>query len=62
MARAGIPPPYREEERFWPTGTESGRRRSLPQGPPCAWYEHVTGELFEGVSLTEPLSVTLASL
>ena len=52
MARAGIPPPHREEERYGPLaqnpeGDEAFRKDR------CVWYEHITGESLEGLSLTE---------
>ena len=52
MARAGFLPPRREEERYGPLahnpeGDEAFRKDRR------VWYEHVTGESFEGVSLTE---------
>ena len=52
MARAGIPPPCRDDERYGPLaqnpeGDEAFRKDRR------VWYEHVTGESFEGVSLTE---------
>ena len=52
MARAGIPPPRRDHDRYGslaqnPEGDEAFRKDRR------AWYEHVTGESFEGVSLSE---------
>ena len=52
MARAGIPPPRRDDARYGPlaqnpNGDEAFRKDRR------AWYEHVTGESFEGVCLTE---------
>ena len=52
MARAGIPPPRRDNERYGPLaqnpeGDEAFRKDRR------VWYEHVTGESLQGVSLSE---------
>ena len=52
MQRAGIPPPRRDDQRYGqieqnPKGDEAFRKDRR------AWYEHVTGESLEGVSLAE---------
>ena len=52
MARAGIPPPRREDERYGPLAQNPDGDEAFRMDR-RAWYEHVTGESFEGVSLTE---------
>ena len=52
MARANIPPPQRKDARYGPVannpeGDDEFRRDR------AVWYEHVTGETLEGLSLTE---------
>ena len=51
MARANIPPPYREDTCYGPlasntTGDDAFRKDR------AVWYEHVTGESLDGLSLT----------
>ena len=63
MQRAGIPPPRRDD----PDGTYEryGRIARNPKGNEAfrkdrrVWYEHVTGESLEGVSLTKQWELTL---
>jgi hypothetical protein len=52
MARANVPPPRRDDERYGPRahnpdGDEEFRKDRK------VWYEHVTGESLDGVGLTE---------
>ena len=52
MARAGIPPPCRDDERYGPLAQNSEGDEAFRKDR-RAWYAHVTGESFKGVSLTE---------
>ena len=62
MQREGIPPPRRDD----PDGTYQryGPLAHNPEGDEafrkdrCVWYEHVTGESLEGVSLAEQRRLT----
>lgn len=52
MARANIPPPHRNEERYGPLASNPEGDDSFRKDR-TVWYEHVTGESLEGLTLTD---------
>lgn len=52
MTRANIPPPRREEERYGPRANNRQGDEEFRKDR-CVWYENVTGESLESVSLTK---------
>ena len=52
MARANIPPPRREDERYGPLANNPQGDEAFRQDR-AVWYVHVTGESIEELSLTE---------
>ena len=52
MARNNIPPPHRSDERYGPLANNAAGDEAF-RADRSVWYEHVTGESLEGLSLTE---------
>ena len=52
MRRANIPPPYREDARYGALTNNSSRNEAFHKDR-AVWYEHVTGDSLDGLSLAE---------
>ena len=52
MARANIPPPRREDGRYGPLAENSEGDEAF-RADRAVWYEHVTGESLDGLTLAE---------
>ena len=52
MTRAGIPPPRCADERYGPLAQNFEGDEKFRQDR-CVWFQHVTGESLEGLSLAE---------
>jgi hypothetical protein len=52
MARAGAPPPRRDDPRYGPLANNAEGDAAFRKDR-SVWYEHVTGQSLEGMSLTE---------
>ena len=52
MRRANIPPPYREDARYGALTNNSSGNEAFHKDR-AVWYEHVTGDSLDGLSLAE---------
>jgi len=52
LAQSGVPPPHRDDSRYGPTAQNPAGDEAF-RADRAVWYEQVTGQSLEGLSLTE---------
>merc|ERR1712093_284794 len=52
MTRANLPPPHRDDARYAPLASNAAGDEAFRKDR-AVWYEHVTGESLDGLSVAE---------